>query len=99
MKRGWIWLGLVLCVLVATACAGAPKPQPVPKVETVTVTVPGPLRSCVPTNVPPQPVTPDTDETLRGAPGAEDRYQMVIAGRALLRAWLAIVTPVLEGCK
>jgi hypothetical protein len=45
------------------------------------------------------PKYPDTDQTLREAGGAADRYQLMAAGRLLRIQRLAELERILEGCR
>lgn len=69
-----------------------------PKIVTQTVNIPVAV-SCIPTSMPPAPDYPDTDAALTAA-GVDGprRYQLVVAGRALRTARLAVVESVLSNC-
>jgi hypothetical protein len=45
------------------------------------------------------PKYPDTDQALREAGGAADRYQLMAAGRLLRIQRLAELERILEGCR
>jgi len=81
---------------MVTGCAG---PTPEPRIVVQTVTLPGELRSCIPADFPrAKPVYPDTKDVLAALAGPPDRYQYVIAGRALRDARVDQLETVLGGC-
>lgn len=86
----------VVAALSLTACATA-KPVPEPRIVTVEVAVPV-ASPCVPAGLAGPPEYPDTDDALRAAPGPAERYLLVVAGRALMRARLNELEPVVAGC-
>lgn len=53
---------------------------------------------CVPSNLGTEPTYPDTDEALRVAADAAERYQLTAAGRKLRIARLNELEPVVAGC-
>jgi hypothetical protein len=55
--------------------------------------------SCVPRALPRSPKYPDSDQALRDAGGAADRYQLMAAGRLLRIQRLAELERVIEGCR
>ena len=57
------------------------------------------VRNCVPKTLSPPPRYPDTDQALRAAGGAADRYQMMAAGRLLREQRLDELEKVVAGCK
>lgn len=61
------------------------------------VFIPVPAK-CVPESVRAEVEYPDTDEALIKAGDAADRYQLVIVGRALRKARLAEIEPVIAKC-
>lgn len=67
-----------------------PPPAPAP---------PAPPRTCVPKGVGSPPRYPDTDQALRSAAGAADRYQLMAAGRLLRQQRLEELERVLAGCR
>lgn len=69
-----------------------------PTVVTQKVDVPV-AASCVPPNLPDPPQYVDTDEALKAAPDAAERYRLVAAGRLQSRARLAQVEPVIKSCR
>jgi hypothetical protein len=89
--------GLLLLVLSLAACDTPTKPEP--EIRIVERVVPGPLRSCIPADMPPEPDYPDTDDALRAAGAMPERYQLVMAGRELRDAYLGIVRKLLPGCR
>ncbi len=72
----------------------APPPEPPPVVR------PPPVRmSCIPRNFPRAPRYPDTDDALRAAPGAADRYQLMAAGRLIRQRRLVELERAVEACR
>jgi hypothetical protein len=53
----------------------------------------------VPRNLPHPPKYPDSDQALREAGGAADRYQLMAAGRLLRIQRLAELERTIEGCR
>jgi hypothetical protein len=53
----------------------------------------------VPRNLPPAPRYPDTDQALRSAAGAADRYQLLAAGRLLRQRRLEDLERVIAACR
>ena len=62
------------------------------------VRVPTPVK-CVPDELGPPPVYPDTDEAMKAAGGAADRYQLLAAGRILRDERLAKLEEVVKKCR
>lgn len=89
-------LATVCLGLLASACATSTLPEPV--VNDVEVFIPVPV-SCVPESVPPADPYADTNEALLDAEGVDERFRLLIVGREQRKARLAIVEPVLEGCR
>lgn len=90
------WVAMVIPMILLSGCATAPVEPPV---RTITVNVPVPA-ACVPdTVVREAPVYPDTDEALRSAVDAAERYLLVFAGRELRQARLNTLEPTVEGCR
>ena len=56
-------------------------------------------KPCVPRTLSPPPRYPDTDQALRGAAGAADRYQLLAAGRLLRQRRLDELERVIAGCR
>jgi hypothetical protein len=73
--------------------AAAQKPPP-PRVETRTVKV-----ACVPKDLPRPPRYPDSDQALKDAGGAADRYQLMAAGRLLRAQRLELLERIVAGCR
>jgi hypothetical protein len=69
-----------------------------PLEKVVKVRVPTPLK-CVPEDLGPAPAYPDTDQALRAAGGAADRYQLLAAGRLLRDDRLAKLEEVVKKCR
>lgn len=85
---------LLPVALVLTGCATTQEPT----VRTVYVDRPVALE-CVPANLDPAPTYPDTNEALKQAPDAADRYALIAAGRLLRDARLAELEPVILTCR
>jgi hypothetical protein len=84
---------ILLPLLLLSACA-----TPEPKVRTVTVDRPVAV-SCIPAALDPAQPFPDTDEALRGAVDAAERYALVAAGRLLRDARLGELEPIILLCR
>jgi len=81
----------------ARAARAVPPPAaPAPKV--VRVIVPKAVK-CVPDDVGPAPSYPDSDQALRDAGGAADRYQLLAAGRLLREQRLQRLEEVVKRCR
>jgi len=105
----------VLMALAVAGCAAVPKlvvppppappvvavaPAPAPPAAASPVVRHVPVRvSCVSRNLPRAPRYPDTDEALRAAPGAADRYQLMAAGRLVRERRLAELERAIEACR
>jgi len=87
----------------AAPVAEAPPPAPAPpRILPPPPAPPPPAKaaSCVPHSLPhAQPKYPDSDQALREAGGAADRYQLMAAGRLLRIQRLAELEHVIEGCR
>lgn len=94
--KGWGGTRLVLLPLIILVSACSHKPEPI--VRTVTVKVPVAIE-CVPATLDPTPSYPDTDEALRSAYDAAERYALVAAGRLLRDARLAELEGVVLACR
>lgn len=85
------------CASLLAACTACPVSEPRTVVQTVTVPV---AASCVSDAVPGAPAYPDTDAALTAAGvSGPRRYQLVVAGRALRSARLAVLERVLADCR
>lgn len=91
-------LALVAAGVLLTGCAGAAKRAPEPIVVTKEVKVEVAV-SCVPAKLGEPPTYVDSDEALRTAAGAEDRYQLLYAGRKQRVARSAEVEPIITTCR
>lgn len=89
---------IAFTALPLAACATAPIERPQPIVVTKEVVVPGPPTPCVPKEVGEAPVYPDTDDALKSARDAAERYQLLAAGRPLREARLRELEPVIALC-
>ena len=78
------------------ACGHTAQPEPVVRIVELKVPV---AVSCVPAGLGEEPEYVDTDAKLRAAAGAEDRFQLLAAGRVQRENWLSAVRPVLKGCR
>lgn len=78
----------------------SPRPveRPAPVEKVVKIRVPTPVR-CVPEDLGPAPAYPDTDQALRDAGGAADRYQLLAAGRLLRDERLSKLEDVVKKCR
>lgn len=86
-------VALAACLAVAgCATTGAPE------VRFVEVKVPVPV-SCVPASLGPAPVYFDTDEALRTAPSADNRFALLWAGRGQRIAREAELDAVITVCR
>lgn len=97
-SEGWGGLKIAILALPLAACATKPIERPQPIIVTKEVVVPGPPSPCVPANVGPRPVYPDTDAALKAAADAAVRYQLMAAGRKLKDARLNEIEPVIASC-
>lgn len=83
--------------VLVTGCATRPKPTPSPILTPIEVVVPV-ATGCVPPNITPAPVYPDTDDALKSAIDAAERYLLLYAGRKLRDARLGELEPIVSGC-
>lgn len=91
MIRSGSWI--VAAALALSGCAATERP-----VRIVTVKVPVAVE-CVPATLGGAPTYPDTDEALREAIDAAERYRLVAAGRLLRGARLGELEPVILACR
>lgn len=91
-------LALVAAGVLLAGCAGAPKRPPEPIIITKEVKVPVAV-SCVPDKLGAEPAYVDSDDALRAAASAEDRFQLLYAGRKQRVARAAEVEPVIKTCR
>lgn len=89
-------LGLLFVAAFLSAC-GATTQAPRPEIRTQTVNVPV-RQPCVPAELSPAPAYPDTDDALRAAPDAAERYRLVAAGRLLRITRNETLETVVKGC-
>lgn len=89
-------IGAGAICLSLSACATPQAPEPIVKIVEVKVPV---AIECVPKNLPDPPRYVDTDEALKKAAGAEDRFVLLAAGRIQRSQRLAKVEPVIAGCR
>ncbi len=88
---------LIICAALALAgCATTTPPEPVIITKEVLVPV---AMDCVPKTLGPPPKYADSKEALLAAPGPEDRYQLLAAGREQRIARLGEVEPVITNCR
>lgn len=92
MKKFFVLMPLALL----TACQTAKVPEPI--IKTVFVSVPGKALPCVPKELGPAPVYVDTNEKLKSAADAAERYQLIFAGRMQREARLGEIEPVISSC-
>lgn len=86
---------LPILALLLVSCGKAERPEPI--IRTVEVQIPVP-QPCVPKGLDAAPTYPDTDEALRKAFDAAERYQLLYAGRMLRGARLNELEPVVRSC-
>jgi len=91
-------LFLIPALILVAACgkevkSASAEPVIVPVEVAVAVDAP-----CVPETLGPAPKYVDTKETLRAAPDAAVRLQLLYAGRAQREARLGELEPVVDGC-
>lgn len=84
-------LAVALALLTLAGCTTAPPSEP--RIVTVAVSSP-----CVPADFGPAPSYPDTDEALRQAPDAAERYRLMGQGRAARIGRLGELETVVAGC-
>lgn len=108
MRRRTCAIITVAGTLAACATASPPAPAPallpppavIVALASEALAVKPPLRtSCLPRNFPRAPRYPDTDQALKNAGGAADRYQLLAAGRLIRSRRLAELERALEGCR
>lgn len=85
----------VVVTLLLGACQTV---KPEPEVRTVEVAVPVAV-SCVPSNTPPRPTYRVSVGDIIGAPTADERYRLTAAAFQERDARLAVVEPVVDGCR
>jgi hypothetical protein len=90
------WALLLPLALAGCGAAGQYRPEPIVVPKTVLVPVKG---DCVPTGLGEPPAYIDSDEALRGAKDAAERYQLTAAGRKQRQARLDELEPVVKGCR
>lgn len=87
---------LILAALALTGCGTPGRLEP--KIVTRDVLKPV-AAACVPSSLRGEPTYPDTDEALKSAGGAADRYGLLAAGRSLRKQRLAELEPVIRSCR
>jgi hypothetical protein len=103
-------LALAACGALKTRTPSppAPEPAPSPAPPPPAPAEPGPALirpplpakpSCVPKGLARAPKYPDTDQALREAGGAADRYQLMARGRLLRNQRLTELEKVVDGCR
>ncbi len=111
--RALVLSALTACGLLAAGCASqgvkpsppAPataeaRPAQVGPPPAAPLPAPNPAKSrCVPRAFPRAPRYPDTDQALKDAGGAADRYQLMAAGRLLRMRRLADLERIVEACR
>ena len=85
-------------ILLALALAGCATHRPEPVIVTRTVEVPVIVR-CIPPELRPEPDYPDTDDALRNAADAAERYARMAAGRLLRMARQRETEAVINACR
>lgn len=96
-QRLWLYALMALTALLVLAIGGCATP-PEPKVRTVEVLVP--IRAaCVPPEVPPPPASYADDVLPTDPAAAAERYRLTAAASQQRKARLAILEPVIAGCR
>lgn len=96
--------------LALTACAHVPPPAPTPPVARPAPALEAPASpvrivrvpmvvKCVPDDLGAPPAYPDSDQALRDAGGAADRYQLLAAGRLLRESRLKKLEEIVRRCR
>ncbi len=85
-------------ILLALVLAGCATRRPEPEIQTRTVEVPVIVR-CIPPDLGAEPVYPDTDDALRNAADAAERYARIAAGRLLRMARQRETEAVIAACR
>jgi hypothetical protein len=88
---------IAAAALLVAGCSATPRPAPEPRVVTVEVAVPV-ASPCVPKGLAAAPTYPDSNEALRAATDAANRYALLAAGRLLRVARLNELEGVVAGC-
>lgn len=83
----------IAAALTLAACDHAPMPEPVVRIVETKVPVAVPCKVALT-----EPKHPDTVAAIKAAPGAEDRYQLIAAGRQIWIAWTNQLEAALKGC-
>lgn len=96
MIRACLCATFALLAMVLAGCATKAPPEPIIKVVEVKVPI---AIDCVPKGTPEPGAYVDTDAALKAAAGPEDRFQLIAAGRIQRNQRLAIVEPILRGCR
>lgn len=84
--------------MLLAGCAHAPAAAPEPALAPIEVDRPV-AASCVPANMADAPEYPDTDQALKTAPDAAERYQLLYAGRKVRTARVNELEPVIAACR
>lgn len=87
---------LVALLPLALLAGCATKPEPIVRVVTVIKPV---SVSCTPATLSPAPSYPDTDEALRSAVDAAERYRLLFVGRLLRDSRLGELEPIIQTCR
>jgi len=86
----------IAAALMLAACGTTQEPEA--RIRTVEIHIPV-TASCVPSKLGQPPAYPDTDQALKAAPGAAERYQLMAAGRLVRTQRLSELEPVIAGCR
>ena len=86
----------LVALLPLILLAGCATPEPTVRIVTVLKPVSVP---CTPATLGGAPLYPDTDEALRSAIDAAERYRLLFVGRVLRDARLGELEPVILNCR
>lgn len=86
--------GVGIMILMLSACAHTPEPKIVTREVKVPVIAP-----CVSAAVPPAPTSYPDDHLPEGPAAVVDRYRLKLAANERRKARLAIIEPVIAGCR
>lgn len=88
----------LLIALAVSACATRPEPRPDPVVSVQYVDRPVAV-PCVSTSIGDPPTYSDSDDALRAAPDAAERYRLVALGRVERTGRLEVLEAALSVCR
>lgn len=98
MKRppyaSWLAISALALCFTQAGCSTAREPV----IRTVEVKVPV-RQACVPASVPSQPSSYPDDNLPTAAEAAAERYRLIAAANERRKARLAVVEPIISGCR